>query len=55
LKGHAQRSPEERSQAVRKGLAKRTPEQLREAGFKAAATRKRNREAKKNEGQASGS
>ena len=41
-------------QAALKGHAKRTPEERSEAARKAAATRNRNRAAKKNEGQASG-
>ena len=40
--------------ATLKGLANRTPEQLSASAKKAAATRNRNRAAKKNEGQASG-
>ena len=42
-------------QATLKGLANRTPEQLSAAAKKAAATRNRNRAAKKNEGQTPGS
>ena len=42
-------------QAVLKGHAKRSPEERSETARKAAATRARNRAAKKNEGQAPGS
>jgi hypothetical protein len=42
-------------QAVLKGHAKRSPEERSEAARKAAATRNRNRAAKKNEGQTPGS
>jgi hypothetical protein len=42
-------------QAVLKGHAKRSPEERSEAAKKAAATRNRNRAAKKNDGSAPGS
>ena len=42
-------------QAALKGLANRTPEQRSEAARKAAVTRRQNRATKKNEGQAVGS
>jgi hypothetical protein len=54
-RGAATRGKEGMRQAALKGLAKRTPEQLSEAARKANETRRRNRAAKKNEGQAPGS
>jgi hypothetical protein len=41
-------------QAALRGLAKRTPEQLSEAARKGAETRRRKREAEKSAGEASG-
>jgi hypothetical protein len=53
-KGAATKGKEGMRAATLKGLANRTPEQLSAAAKRAAATRNRNRAAKKNEGAAPG-
>jgi hypothetical protein len=55
LKGARTKGKERLRQAVLKGHAKRSPEERSETARKVAATRNRNRAAKKNEGQTPGS
>ncbi len=48
-KGAASRDPEKHRDAIRKAVAARSPEARRESARKAAETRRRNREAGKDE------